>query len=351
MQSNSIYQQKNLTQEENYKDFKILKIQINKTSFKTHVQSKFSKKETKKTNDFQKEKKITKNFQNFKNVKTITGEEEKKTNNSINSEKDFTKKEKIQILNLNLQYGNKWTKISSFFHNRTERKIKNQFFSLLRKSLRTICRIKGIKNGTYLLNKIKTQSLSTFITHDLEINFEEMKKNRGINFEEKNFVLNLFEYIKTYAFLKFSDFRNRIGIKDIFIACKCIDFLIKLDSERSRSLYEKQKIYQKNKIFVKNQYSCSFEKINNSQKSDLEFKTKMIFELEKFKDFTSNLIEKMKFDNELQMDDFKTKNYEVENIYSKNIQKKKQFLNNEKSKNSTSFDRSVLLLFKKFNKN
>ena len=296
-------------------------------------------------------KDINQKAENFK-------EKEKKKKNFLKPKKDsiidedFTNTEKIKILNLNLQYGNKWTKISSFFKNKTERKVKNQFFSLIRKSLRTVCRIKGISNGTRLLNKIKTQSLATLITQDLEINFEELKKFKDVEIKEEKILLNLFDYVKSFAFLKFSDIRNKIGIKDIFIASKCINFLITIDSDRSKMVYEKQKLFQKNQIFIKNQmlnlnqYSV-LEKIDIREKSNSELKRKMISELKSFKEFTNKLILKIKIRNDSEI--LRKKDYVISDIYKQKLQEKKlrNVLNPE---NKINFDASVLLLFKKFKK-
>ena len=219
---------------------------------------------------------------------------------------------------MNLQYGNKWTKISSFFENRTERKVKHQFFSLIRKSLRTICRVKGIKNATYFLNKIKTQSLSTLITKDLEINFDDLKNFGDFKIKEYNYFLNLFDYIKKFAFVKFSDIKNSIGIKDIFIASKCIGYLIKIDSDRSKLIYQNQRIFNANVKMLGLDKISDFENMNVKEKKILDLKCRLVSDITKFKEFTNNF-------NQILENDFITfrkKDYEIENLYKINIQEK-----------------------------
>ena len=217
--------------------------------------------------------------------------------------------------------------------------------------MRTVCRIRGKKNGTKFLNKIKTQSLATLITRDLEINFDGMKKfKNNEKIEEEDFVLNLFEYIKSFAFLKFSDIKGQIKLKDIFIAVKCIDLLMKIDSERNKIVYEKQKLFRKNQIFIKNQLNFNpYSAI--SEKTNFGFKNSMIFELNKFKEFTNNLIEKIKIENKSEIS--KKENYKIQNIYEINFGGKKLNFSNENvinHENENNFDTSVLLLYKKFKK-
>ena len=61
------------------------------------------------------------------------------------------------------ELGNHWKQIAGFFPGRTDNSVKNNFFSLIRKSLRNACKIIGKVSNTKLINKIKPKILSEFI--------------------------------------------------------------------------------------------------------------------------------------------------------------------------------------------
>ena len=53
---------------------------------------------------------------------------------------DLTKEEGLKLFELHQEHGPKWKLISQQFTGRTDNFLKNQFFSLLRKALRKICK-------------------------------------------------------------------------------------------------------------------------------------------------------------------------------------------------------------------
>ena len=62
-----------------------------------------------------------------------------------------------------MEIGNKWKKISNNFPGRTDNSIKNQFFSIVRKSMRNARKLLGKSENTAIINQIKPKVLSQFI--------------------------------------------------------------------------------------------------------------------------------------------------------------------------------------------
>ena len=64
----------------------------------------------------------------------------------------WSKKENKQLFNLFYEIGCKWKEIAEYFKGRTDNSIKNQFFSLIRKSLRTARKLLEKHSNTALIN-------------------------------------------------------------------------------------------------------------------------------------------------------------------------------------------------------
>lgn len=58
------------------------------------------------------------------------------------------------------KYGNKWTEIAKNFEGRTDNDIKNHFYSMLRRSLRRVNKLLGMRNSTQKIRQIKPSVLS-----------------------------------------------------------------------------------------------------------------------------------------------------------------------------------------------
>ncbi len=122
--------------------------------------------------------------------------------------------------------GNKWKAIAKNFPGRTDNGIKNQFFSLIRKSLRNARKILGKVSNTALINKIKPKVLSDFFNQSINVIYpDDIVKTLGIQEEKVYFS----EFVKIYAFNNFHDLYQRVSEKDIYIIQEAIDFLTSLN--------------------------------------------------------------------------------------------------------------------------
>lgn len=64
------------------------------------------------------------------------------------------------------KYGNKWTEIAKIFEGRTDNDIKNHFYSMLRRSLRRVNKLLGMRNSTKKVRLIKPSVLSKIFANN-----------------------------------------------------------------------------------------------------------------------------------------------------------------------------------------
>lgn len=77
--------------------------------------------------------------------------------------------ERLQLLDHQARLGNSWKAISANFRGRSDNGIKNQFFSLIRKSLRKARKCLGASVATSQINRIKPKMLSKFLELRLNV--------------------------------------------------------------------------------------------------------------------------------------------------------------------------------------
>ena len=122
-----------------------------------------------------------------------------------------------------------WKRIAENFEGRTDNSIKNQFFSVVRKALRKICKVLGKVSNTIVVNQIKPKVLSEYLTLDLDV---ELGEGKGI------VKVNLSDFIQKFAFTKYQELASKLTADDITVIQKCLDHL----TELNQSYVKKKKI-------------------------------------------------------------------------------------------------------------
>ena len=93
----------------------------------------------------------------------------------------WTCEDNMKLFELHKNMGSKWKEISGQFDRRTDNGIKNQFFSIIRKSLRKACKYCGLLINPSTINTIKPKILSQFVNNEFrvedceDLNFESVK--------------------------------------------------------------------------------------------------------------------------------------------------------------------------------
>ena len=96
------------------------------------------------------------------------------------------------------QLGSKWKEIAEFFPRRTDNGIKNQFFSIIRKSLRKMSKVAKINIGPQVINNIKPKILSEVMS------IPDWGESKPFSFQRVQ-SLKMRDLIKKFAFNKISE--------------------------------------------------------------------------------------------------------------------------------------------------
>jgi hypothetical protein len=192
---------------------------------------------------------------------------------------DFNYKKKIQIFNLHQKYGNHWKMIASYFDNKSDNFIKNQFFSLIRKSLRNARKILGLYSNTDHINKMLPKVLTSFVNKQIVIDLPNEFHKFG-----KQIKVYMFDFIKKYSYECIC--YDKIKDIDLFIIRECLRYLDKINEKYVSS--KNQKIKKKKKFnFFKFSYQRFEFKEKNSTINQFSMETYSILSIEK------NRLEKM----------------------------------------------------------
>ena len=182
----------------------------------------------------------------------------------------FTISENKKLFELHKKLGSKWKEIANHFLGRTDNCIKNNFFSLIRKSLRDASKFLGNSGNSFVINQIRPKILADFLKIDLEIFFsEKIFLEFGI-FKEN---VNMSELVEKFCFFKNEKILNE---KDFFVIKKSLDFLKNLNYEylelKKKKIKKgffnknlKKKNLGKKKFFEKNEIFEKFKFINNER--------------------------------------------------------------------------------------
>lgn len=144
----------------------------------------------------------------------------------------WSREENVKLFALQKSLKSHWKKIAENFHGRTDNSIKNQFFSVVRKALRKICKALGKVANTLVVNRIKPKVLSEFLALDLEFQIEG---------KEENMKVDVSSLVQKFAFTKYQELASSLGEHDILVIQHCMDHL----NELNDSYMKKKKIKKK----------------------------------------------------------------------------------------------------------
>ena len=154
--------------------------------------------------------------------------------------KKFTTEENKKLFSLNKKLGSKWKQIALNFKGRTDNCIKNNFFSLIRKSLRDASKVLGNSCNSLLINQIRPKILADFLKVDLRVDFGVGSKSGfgvgsesgfGVGsesgFGERSEVVSMSGLVRRFCFFK----EESVSERDLFVIRKSLDFLKDLNFE------------------------------------------------------------------------------------------------------------------------
>ena len=119
----------------------------------------------------------------------------------------WTVEENKKLLDLQKNNGSKWKEIATHFPFRTDNGIKNQFFSIIRKSLRKACKACGINIGSNVINDVKPKILSDFMNLTLNVKSLIFKSANDEPFRVRDF-------IRKFAFSKINEIKLSLEQED-----------------------------------------------------------------------------------------------------------------------------------------
>jgi hypothetical protein len=146
----------------------------------------------------------------------------------------WTPEENKRLFELHSKFGSHWKEIASNFPRRTDNGIKNQFFSIIRKSLRKACKATGNSNNSNCINLIKPKILSEF----LNLPFPPKKSPRTSKSSKGE--SRMTDFIQKFAFNKLNDIKIDLSNDEKAEIQDSLNKLLKEKSYKKRSLHKRQ---------------------------------------------------------------------------------------------------------------
>ena len=193
----------------------------------------------------------------------------------------FTQKDRLKILEKHRKVGNKWKLLSFSFKNTNENEIKNQFFSLIRKSLRNARKILGLYSNTDSINKILPKVLTIFIKKKISVLLNN----------ENTIIIDIYEFIIKYSNDKI--IYDKIIEIDLEVIKKCLNFLNELNNDYLKQKKKKREIKNFKKFEkMKKNFVFKYENflILKDKKKDLEDRIFLIINKDLNFDHKKNLL-------------------------------------------------------------
>lgn len=131
------------------------------------------------------------------------------------SKEKWTQEENKRLFELQKIHGSRWKEIANYFPQRTDNGIKNQFFSIIRKSLRKACKASNINIGSNIINNVKPKILSEFLNTPLKGNTPMFKLVGNETFRMRDF-------IQRFAFNRMNEIRMSFEPEERDLIRDCI---------------------------------------------------------------------------------------------------------------------------------
>lgn len=106
--------------------------------------------------------------------------------NPILTKDKWSNEENRLLFDMHKKFGSKWKQIAACFTQRTDNGIKNQFFSIIRKSLRKACKYCSLPINPSTINTIKPKILSQFVNSGHDQNSIEQKSQEKDDLIQKH---------------------------------------------------------------------------------------------------------------------------------------------------------------------
>lgn len=145
----------------------------------------------------------------------------------------WSKEDNQKLFKLQKSLKSHWKKISENFIGRTDNSIKNQFFSVVRKALRKICKVLGKATNTIVVSRIKPKVLSEFLTMDLELK---------VNGRRQPVKVNVSSFVQKFSFTKYQVLAIELNDSELEIIQKCMDRLNLINDNYMKRKIRKREI-------------------------------------------------------------------------------------------------------------
>lgn len=192
-----------------------------------------------------------------------------------NKKKKWTQEENKDLFELHRKNGNRWTVISKFFVGRSVNCVKNNFFKLMKKSLKNSIKFSGVEKSTFFINNLKPKILGNFLKSKYTVKIPVFLENgRAAGFKKKEIFISPF--LEKFYFLKMS---YKISRDECFVVQKVLDLIEEMNLKyvQKTSFRKKKRIEKRRKFeeFKKKGNLNHIEKISNIKKNLIIKKNQM----------------------------------------------------------------------------
>lgn len=246
--------------------------------------------------------------------------------------KKWTLGENKLLFDLHRKNGNRWTIISGNFEGRSVNCVKNNFFKLMKKSLRNSIKYSNVIKSPFFINSLKPKILGNFLKSKFTVKIPVFDENRIIKGYRKKEIF-ISPFLEKFYFLKVTD---KICKDDKYVVEKVVNLIEEMNIKYiEKSNFRKKKRIEKRKKFeefrkknrstnqiagLSNGFLKNGDLVNFNKKSEI-VKDKIIEKSEEKNEKTDEFSEK----NKKQILSEQLKNHDLGKITNKNFNPKKSF--------------------------